>query len=136
MNRDIEIAFCPLSAFKSVGSNEDRDRWKPLSEHQRLVARGAEIGNDFLTVGYDGHAINRTRASVTAAEDRRAFAVSLQQLADMRDDRRLAGPTDTQVADADDRSSQLVLSRRVACIPATPPRGRSAVHGAEHAQNQ
>src|SRR5262249_21858597 len=48
-----------------------------------------------------------------------------------RDDRRFAGPSNAQVADADDRTLETVAARTVACEPLAAPARRRAVHAAQ-----
>jgi len=89
-----------------VGPDQYRHTGKRARQHQRLVTRFVQAGDDTGAVGHNRHAVLNDAASVAPGQHGRPFACLKKQSRNVLDDRCLAAPSDAKVADADDGTLQ------------------------------
>src|SRR5712671_406293 len=104
MNRGAEAPFGEAAGEIAIGADQHRDAGERARQHQRLIARFVEAGDDVRAIRHDRHAIAGYAAPVAASEHSWMFALLEEQPGDVFDDRRLATAADAQVADAHDRT--------------------------------
>ena len=88
-----------LDAIKAPPRNRDRTAER-LRHHGRFVARILQRDFQHASVSHQLGGLFRSRPSVAAAHDSDAEAVALQAPREKQCERRLAGSTDRQIADA------------------------------------
>jgi hypothetical protein len=102
-----------------LGHTHDRAR-KLMGQHQRLVAGVIEIRESRHAVRDDCDAVRRLTPLIPSAQNRRAFAALEQPLHDPGNQRCLAGATDTQISDADNRAGKATARFGVPLEPPPP----------------
>ena len=74
MDGDAELAFGEDAGEVAVGANQDGNTRKGARQHQRLVARGIEIGVHRRAVRHDRDAIERAAPCVPSRQNRGPLA--------------------------------------------------------------
>ena len=119
-----ELLFGEPTRQVTVGADEHGHAGQRAREHQRLVARRLDAGEDRRSIGHHGDAVLRRGASVAARQDGGPLAALDEQPRDGGHERRFPRAADAQVADADDGPTQPPPMGGIATVPLSTRRGR------------
>jgi hypothetical protein len=118
MDSRTELALRDEARKESVRAHGNDGARNLSCKHQRLVACTIEIGKHLTTIRNNDHTVARVTPAIATTQNGRALTTIEQPSRNFGDERRLASPSDAQVANADDGLSQAAPGGGMALEPA------------------
>jgi hypothetical protein len=130
----MEAADRQLPPADTIGIDDDGKAGNLAGDEDRLVSRLFDAQQDVHAVRHDPRP--GSLRAISAAQDQGPDARGEKRARDVDDDRRLAGPSDSDVADADDGDRQAMDPRPAAVVETVAGRGGEGVQGRSGPQSR